>query len=153
MCLNRTYKTGLSVDHLTKMWWRDSWKFIPVFSIGPELQCWLSHCSFWLYYNIIVQLLSCVWLCDPMDCSMPGFPVLHYHLEFAQACVHWVSDALQLSHPLLPPSPAFNLSQHQDLFQWVSSHTLWLFLVISWLELFKNTIRHFEFGGIKMFMF
>ena len=55
-----------------------------------------------------------------MDCSMPGFPVLHHLLEFAQIHVHWVSDAIQPSHPLLPPSPhALNLSQHQDLFQWV----------------------------------
>ena len=55
-----------------------------------------------------------------MDCSMPGFPVLQHLLEFAQIHVHWVSDAIQPSHPLLPPSPhALNLSQHQDLFQWV----------------------------------
>ena len=56
-----------------------------------------------------------------MDGSTPGFPVLHHLLEFAQTHVHWVSDAIQLSHPLLPSSPAFNLSQHQGLFQWVSS--------------------------------
>ena len=57
-----------------------------------------------------------------MDCSTPGFPVLHYLLEFAQTHVRWVDDAIQPSHPLLPPSPpAFNLSQHQGLFQWVGS--------------------------------
>ena len=57
-----------------------------------------------------------------MDYSTPGFPVLHYLLEFAQIHVHWVSDALQPSHPLSFPSPpALNLSQHQSLFQWVSS--------------------------------
>ena len=44
-------------------------------------------------------------LCDPMDCSMPGFPVLHYLPELAQTQVHWVGDATQPSHPLLPPSP------------------------------------------------
>ena len=62
-------------------------------------------------------------LCDPMDCSTPGFPVLHYLLEFVQIHVHWVSDAVQPSHPLLPPTspPGFNLSQHQGLFQWVDS--------------------------------
>ena len=54
--------------------------------------------------------------CDPMDCSTPGFPVLHYLLEFAQTHVHWVNDAIQPSYPLLSPSPpAFNLSQHQGL--------------------------------------
>ena len=62
------------------------------------------------------------WLCDHMDCSMPGFPVLHYLLESAQTHVHWVSDTIQPSHPLLPSSPpALNLSQDQSLFQWVGS--------------------------------
>ena len=64
---------------------------------------------------------SCQTLCHPMDCSMPGFPVLHHLLELAQTQVHWVGDAIQLSHPLSSPSPALNLSQHQGLFQWVSS--------------------------------
>ena len=53
-----------------------------------------------------------------MDCGTPGFPVLYYLLEFAQIHVHQVSDAIQPSHPLSPPSsPALNLSQHQGLFQ------------------------------------
>ena len=57
-----------------------------------------------------------------MDCSIPGFPAFHYLPEFAQTHVHWVDDAIQPSHPQLPPSPpAFNLSQPQDLFQWVGS--------------------------------
>ena len=57
-------------------------------------------------------------LCDPMDCSTPGLPVLHYLLELAQIHVHRVSDAIQPSHPLSSPSPpALNLSQHQGLFQ------------------------------------
>ena len=55
-----------------------------------------------------------------MGCRMPGFTFLHYLLEFAQTHVHWVSDAIQPSHPLSSPCPlAFNLSQDQDLFQWV----------------------------------
>ena len=49
-------------------------------------------------------------LCDPVDCSTPGFPVLHYLLEFAQAHVYWVSDAVQPSYPLLPASVALSLS-------------------------------------------
>ena len=58
----------------------------------------------------------CPTVCDSMNCSMPGFPVNHQLLELAQTHVHWVSDAIQLSHPLLSPSPpAFNLSQHQSL--------------------------------------
>ena len=65
---------------------------------------------------------SCPTLCDPMVCSIPGFPVLHYIPEFAQTHVHWVGDAIQPSHLLLFPFlPAFNLSQHQGLFEWVSS--------------------------------
>ena len=56
-----------------------------------------------------------------MDCSMPGFPVHHQLLELAQTHVHRVGDIIQPSHPLSSPSPAFNLSQHQGLFQWISS--------------------------------
>ena len=68
------------------------------------------------------SLQSCPILCDPMDCSTPGLPVQHQLLEFTQTHVHWVSDAIQPSHPLLSPfPPAFNLSQHQGLLQWVSS--------------------------------
>ena len=55
--------------------------------------------------SFVVQLLNCVWLCNPMDCSTPGFPVHHHFSEFAQIHVHWVSDAIQPSCPLLPPSP------------------------------------------------
>ena len=57
-----------------------------------------------------------------MDCSTPGFPVHHKLPELAQTHVHWVSDAIQPSHPLSSPSPCtFSLSQHQGLFQGVSS--------------------------------
>ena len=68
-----------------------------------------------------VQLLSRVWLCDPMDCSTPGFPVHHQLPELTQTHVHWVGDAILLSHPLSSPSPTFNLSQHQGPFQWIGS--------------------------------
>ena len=65
---------------------------------------------------------SCPTLCDPMDRSTPGLPVYHQLPEFTQTHVHWVGDAIQPSHPLSSPSPpAFSLSQHQDLFKWVSS--------------------------------
>ena len=61
-------------------------------------------------------------LCNPMDCSTSGLPVHHQLLEPTQTHVHSVSDAIQPSHPLSSPShPAFNLSQHQGLFKWVSS--------------------------------
>ena len=71
-------------------------------------------------FSSVAQL--CPSLCDPMDCSTPGLPVCQQLPEPTQTHVHWVSNAIQPSHPLLSPSsPAFNLSQHQGLFKWVSS--------------------------------
>ena len=72
-------------------------------------------------FNLVMQL--CSTLCDPMDWSMPGFLVQHQHPEVAQTHVHQVDDVIQPSHPLSSPSPpaSFSLSQHQGLFQWVSS--------------------------------
>ena len=65
---------------------------------------------------------SCPTLCNFMDCSMPGLNVHHKLVEISQTYVHWLGDAIQLSHSLLSPSPpAINLSQHQGLFKWVSS--------------------------------
>ena len=65
---------------------------------------------------------SCPTLCDPMNCSMPDLPVHHHLPEFTQTHVHWVGDAIQLSHPLSSPfPPAPNPSQHQSHFQWVNS--------------------------------
>ena len=64
----------------------------------------------------------CPTLCDTMDCSTPGFLVLHYLPELAQTHVHQVGDAIQPSYPLSSPSPpTFNLSWNQGLFQLVSS--------------------------------
>ena len=78
----------------------------------------------------------------PHGCSMPGFPAHHQLLELAQTHVHWVSDAIQPSHPLLSPSPpAFNLSQHQGLFWWVgSSHKV--------AEVLKLPLQHQSFQWI-----
>ena len=78
----------------------------------------------YLYTHISVSSVaqSYLTLWDPMDCSTPGLPVHHKLPEPTQAHVQWVGDAIQLSHPLSAPSlPAFNLSQHQELFQWVGS--------------------------------
>ena len=79
--------------------------YTPTSLMGIKYQNWKSCCC--------SVTKSCPTLCDPMDYSMPGFPVLHYLLEFAQIRVHWVGDAIQPSCPLSPASPAFNLSQHQ----------------------------------------
>ena len=69
-----------------------------------------SHCC--------CQSLSHLTLCDTMNCIMPDLPILHQLLELAQTRVHQVGDAMQPSHPLSSPFPlAFNLSQHQGLFQ------------------------------------
>ena len=83
----------------------------------PGLSQWTQgHCQF----SSFTQL--CPTLCDPMDCSAPGFPVHHQLPELAQTHVHRVGDAIQPSHPLSSPSPlTFHLSQNQGLFQWVSS--------------------------------
>ena len=79
----------------------------------------LSQTFSWV---LLLVTRSCPTLCDPMACRTPGFPVHHQLLEFAQTHVHWVSDAIQPSHPLpLPSPPALNLPQHQSLFQWVGS--------------------------------
>ena len=75
-----------------------------------------QHTGFSVQFSSVTH--SCPTLCDPMDCSMPDFPVYHQLPELTQTHVHWVGDAIQPSHPLLSLSPpALNLSQHQGLFQ------------------------------------
>ena len=72
--------------------------------------------------SIVAVAQSCPTLCNSMNCNTLSFPVPHSLPEFAQTHVHWVSDAIQPSHPLsLPAALAFNLSQYQGLFQWVDS--------------------------------
>ena len=77
--------------------------------------------TLWIFqFSSVTQL--CPTLCDPIDCSMPGFTVPYQLPELTQTHVHRVGDAIQPAHPLLSPSPpTFNFSQHQGLFQWVSS--------------------------------
>jgi len=82
---------------------------------------------------------SCPNVCDPMDCSLQGFPVPHHFPEFAQVHVRCIGDAVQSSHPLTPSSPsALNLSQHQRLFQCVVySHwmtKIWSFSISPYSE-------------------
>ena len=115
------------------------WMYVSVFSIEEEKTEALSCISLSLLQkrinqevsvaffkrNVTVQFSSvaqlCPSICDPMGCSMPGLHVHHQLPEFTQTHVHWVSDAIQASHPLWSPSPpAFDLSQHQGLFQWLS---------------------------------
>ena len=88
---------------------RSSGLYIPV----------IEGVSFGFQFTSVAQ--SCPTLCNPMDCSMWGFPVDHELPELTQTHAHWVGDAIQPPHPLLSPSPTFKLSQHQGLFKWVSS--------------------------------
>ena len=78
----------------------------------------LTHRS--VQFSSVAQ--SCPTLCNPMNHSTPGLPVPHQLPEPTQTHVHWVSDAIQPTHPLSPPFPlALSPSQHNGLFQWVSS--------------------------------
>ena len=96
----------------------------------------------------------CPTLCNPMNCSTPGLAVHHQLPEFTQTHVHWAGDAIQPSHPLSSPSPALNLSQHQGLFQWISSLQMYVFhklmisgkpeLVKSVNTTFPTALAHFQ---------
>ena len=91
-------------------------KWAPVFLKNVVVLC-ISHTTVIKYNQFSSVSQSCLTLCNPMDCSMPGLHVHHQHPELAQTHVHWVGDAIQPSHPLSSPSlPALNLSQHQGSF-------------------------------------
>ena len=102
--------------HEQKPLWHEYWILL------PSTRCLSFNQKLWDICCSITE--SCPALGNSMDCSMPAFPILYYLLELAQ--IHWADNAIQPSHPLLPSSPpALNLSQHQDLFQWVgSSHQM-----------------------------
>jgi len=102
------------------------WASTSVFPMNTQnwfplgLTDWISLQSSSVQFSSVAE--SCPTLCHPMNQNTPGLPVHHQLLEFTQTHVHQVSDALQLSHPLLSPSPpALNPSKHQSLFQWVNS--------------------------------
>ena len=101
------------------VWWftkRGCWVEFPLYS-HLVFTMGLIHIS---QFSSVAQ--SCPALCDPMDCSTPSFLVHHQLPKLAQTHVHQVGDAIPPSHLLLSPSPpAFSLSQHQGLFQWISS--------------------------------
>ena len=99
---------------------------------------------------LAVQLLGRVWLCDYMDCSTLGFPVLHCLQEFAQNHVRWVSDAIQLCHPLSPPSPSSLLS----IFPSIRVFSSELALCINWPEYWGFSFRippSNEYSGLISF--
>ena len=87
---------------------------------------------------------SCPTVCDPIDCSTPGFPVHHQLLEPTQTHDYWVRDGIQPYHPLLLPSPpAFSLSHHQGLFQSV--------FCIRWSKYWNFSISVSEYSGLISF--
>ena len=88
-------------------WW---WTGRPGMLQSLRLKSW-TRLSDW------TELGSCVWLCNPMDCSSSAFHVLHYIPEFSETHIHWVGDAIQPFHPLSPSSASFNYTQNQGLFQ------------------------------------
>ena len=97
-------------------------------------------------FSLVAQ--SCLTLCNPMGCSMPGLPVHHQLPELTQSHVHWVGDAIQPSHPLSSPSPpAFSLSQQQGRFKWVSSSHQ----VAKVLEFSFNISPSNEYSGLISF--
>ena len=92
--------------------------FLPEKSCGQRSLVGYSPCVAKRVQFSSVQSLSHVCLCNPMNCSTPGLPVHHQLPELTQTHAHQVGDVIQLSHPLLSPSPpAPNPSQHQNLFQ------------------------------------
>ena len=112
--LNFCLQTSLSLEFSEAFFFTDRTLLLP----SPQylLNMVPTHCY------TVVQSLSRVWLCNTVNCNAPASPVLHHLPEPAQAHVHGVGDAIQRSHPLSSPSPpVLNLSQHQSLFQWVSS--------------------------------
>ena len=113
-------------------WWTSLWVVFTFWALWVAL-LWTYMCKDFFEHLFSILLgtylccccsvaKSCPTLCDSVNCSTSDFPVLHYLPEVAQTHVHWVSDSIQPSHPLSPPSPtAFSLSHHQGLFQWVDS--------------------------------
>ena len=129
-CLSHTHKY-----HVASLW-----ALLPLLKFWKVVRSVLRFCllqereshpltTFWnlrfkksILWFSSVQLFSRVQLWDPINCSMPGFPVHHQFTQLAQTHVHEEGNATQLSYPLWSPyPPTFNFSQHQDLFQWVSS--------------------------------
>ena len=100
-----------------------SWSLWRLWGLAlAEYQIHKVHLALLTFFQFSSVAQSCPTLCDPMDCSMPGLPVHHQLREPTQTHVRNIGDAIQPSHPLLSSSPpAFNFSQHQSLFKWVSS--------------------------------
>ena len=145
ICILHTPVGDLHFHSLSTGYWKDILIFGHV------------KCVFFSFLDYAFQLVSsvtqsCPTLCNPMHCSTPVFPVHHQLLELAQTHVHWVGDAIQPSYPLSFPSPpAVNLSQHQGLFQWVSSFMLLVSYKISLLN--SRLLRFSAIFSFRCFRF
>ena len=120
MCLKVTLRSYqlyfINVFHL----WEFPENIVYNLNYSKKCHCYQNNLKLSVQLSSVIQL--CSTLCDPVDCSMPGFPVCHQLPELAQTHVHQVGDAIQPPYRLSSPSPpALNLPQHQGLFQWVSS--------------------------------
>ena len=118
-CLQSFPHQVFSHESVVPIRWPKYWSFSFIINTSNEYSGLIS-----IQFSSVVQPWPT--FCDPKDCSMPDLPVQHQLPEFTQTHVrsqwhHWVSDVIQPSHTLSFPSPAFNLSQHQHIFQWVSS--------------------------------
>ena len=130
----------------TRLWLRTSNKSALIFAqeIFYKVSQGVEFCSF----CCCSVTKSCPTLCEPMNCSTPDFPVLHYPLKFAQVHVHWVSDTIQPSHPLLPPSPLPSIFPSMRVF---SNE---LDLCIRWLKYWSFSFRispFNEYSGLISF--
>ena len=97
----------------------------------------------WSNFVIVQSPSRVLTLCYPVDCSTPGFSVLHHLPELAQTHVHWISDAIQPAGPLLSPSPpAFSLSQHQGLWKRLSTCHKIQNTGLGTFWMFKNYYEH-----------
>ena len=117
-------KTCMLIIFLGMATTRELWFYLSSTGTARSLPCAPLTAPFHMRSSCCCSVAQlCPPLCDPVDCSMPGFPALHYLPEFAQIHVHWIDDATQPSHPLPPLSPlAFNLPSIRVFSQWVSSN-------------------------------
>ena len=123
-CLDWKYVNGMPQVQNSRCAWEECvWQYFCNRILYTSINQTCESCYLYLLFCCYSVTWSCPALCNPMDCSTPGFRVHHQPLEFTQTHVHRFSDAIQPSHPLLSPSPpTFNPTQHQGLFKWVSSH-------------------------------
>ena len=129
LCGEDPVEEGMA-NHSRILVWRIPWTEEPdgLQSIGSQRveHDWsdLAHMHRYIQLSSVTQ--SCPTLCNPMDCSTPGLPVHHQTPVLAQTNAHQINDDIQLSHPLLSPSPpALNLSQHQGFSKESVLHIWW----------------------------